>query len=178
MHCGPCHYLLVFAAGAYFRRLGVALPEPPFVDEVVIEFGIADAAVHCHVPLVVSAWSTRRTGAPNRRRLRSPRALRGYTMGGRPAGSTGNALGVRLRVAAPKTGPSKEAQRDRSEGAFTRAGGSHAGSARGLEGEGVRGKLCACPANRVSAITSPATKSPRSSAPPRKARATAYATTR
>jgi 5-hydroxyisourate hydrolase len=39
-------YRLVFAAGAYFRRLGVALPDPPFVDEVVIDFGVSDADAH------------------------------------------------------------------------------------------------------------------------------------
>jgi 5-hydroxyisourate hydrolase len=53
----PGRYRLVFAAGAYFSRLGVALPDPPFVDEVVIDFGIADPAAHYHVPLLVSPWS-------------------------------------------------------------------------------------------------------------------------
>ena len=50
-------YELVFAAGAYFRALGAELTDPPFVDEVVIRFGIADAAEHYHVPLLVSPWS-------------------------------------------------------------------------------------------------------------------------
>jgi 5-hydroxyisourate hydrolase len=50
-------YRLVFAVGAYFRRLGVALPDPPFVDEVAIDFGVADPAAHYHVPLLVSPWS-------------------------------------------------------------------------------------------------------------------------
>ena len=50
-------YRLVFAAGDYFRRQGVALPEPPFVDEVVIDFGIAEPGAHYHVPLLVSPWS-------------------------------------------------------------------------------------------------------------------------
>jgi len=53
----PGHYRLVFAAGAYFRSLGMVLPDPPFVDEVVIDFGIADAAATYHVPLLVSPWS-------------------------------------------------------------------------------------------------------------------------
>jgi 5-hydroxyisourate hydrolase len=53
----PGRYRLVFAAGVYFRRLGVALPDPPFVDEVVIDFGIADADAHYDVPLLVSPWS-------------------------------------------------------------------------------------------------------------------------
>lgn len=50
-------YRLVFAAGAYFRGLGMTLPDPPFVDEVVIDFGVADATANYHVPLLVSPWS-------------------------------------------------------------------------------------------------------------------------
>jgi 5-hydroxyisourate hydrolase len=50
-------YRLVFQAGAYFAARGVPLADPPFVDEVVVEFGIADAAAHYHVPLLVSPWS-------------------------------------------------------------------------------------------------------------------------
>ena len=53
----PGRYRLVFEAGAYFRRLGVRLDEPPFVDQVIIEFGVADASAHYHVPLLVSPWS-------------------------------------------------------------------------------------------------------------------------
>ena len=33
------------------------LPEPPFLDEVPLDFGIADAGEHYHVPLLVSPWS-------------------------------------------------------------------------------------------------------------------------
>lgn len=50
-------YELVFQAGAYFRRHLADLPEPPFVDEVVIRFGIANPEQHYHVPLLVSPWS-------------------------------------------------------------------------------------------------------------------------
>ncbi len=50
-------YELVFGAGGYFRALGAELPDPPFVDQVVIRFGIADANEHYHVPLLVSPWS-------------------------------------------------------------------------------------------------------------------------
>jgi 5-hydroxyisourate hydrolase len=48
---------LVFAVAEYFRARGVALPEPPFVDEVPIDFGIADRDGHYHVPLLVSPWA-------------------------------------------------------------------------------------------------------------------------
>jgi 5-hydroxyisourate hydrolase len=50
-------YRLVFSVAAYFRGRGIALPEPAFIDEVPIEFGIADADGHYHVPLLVSPWA-------------------------------------------------------------------------------------------------------------------------
>ena len=50
-------YRLVFQAGSYFAAMGVPLPDPPFVDEVVLDFGVADADAHYHVPLLVSPWS-------------------------------------------------------------------------------------------------------------------------
>jgi 5-hydroxyisourate hydrolase len=55
-------YELVFRAGEYFARQGLSLPEPKFLDEVVIRFGIADAGAHYHVPLLISpyAYSTYR----------------------------------------------------------------------------------------------------------------------
>jgi 5-hydroxyisourate hydrolase len=33
------------------------LAEPPFLDQVVIAFGIADPKQNHHVPLLVSPWS-------------------------------------------------------------------------------------------------------------------------
>lgn len=50
-------YEIVFAAGDYFRALGQSLPEPLFVDEVALRFGVADPEQHYHVPLLVSPWS-------------------------------------------------------------------------------------------------------------------------
>lgn len=50
-------YRLVFHVAPYFRARGVALPDPPFIDVVQLDFGIADAAGHYHVPLLVSPWS-------------------------------------------------------------------------------------------------------------------------
>jgi 5-hydroxyisourate hydrolase len=50
-------YRLHFGVAAYFRSLGVALPEPPFLDEVVLAFGIADEGAHYHVPLLASPWA-------------------------------------------------------------------------------------------------------------------------
>jgi 5-hydroxyisourate hydrolase len=53
----PGRYRLVFSVAPYFRSRGVALPEPPFIDEVPIDFGIADANGRYHVPLLVSPWA-------------------------------------------------------------------------------------------------------------------------
>jgi 5-hydroxyisourate hydrolase len=50
-------YRLLFSVAAYFRGRGVELPEPPFIDEVQLDFGIAQADGHYHVPLLVSPWS-------------------------------------------------------------------------------------------------------------------------
>ncbi|MEO7152683.1 MAG: hydroxyisourate hydrolase [Burkholderiaceae bacterium] len=50
-------YRLVFEVAAYFRSRGVDLPEPPFIDAVSLDFGIANAAGHYHVPLLVSPWA-------------------------------------------------------------------------------------------------------------------------
>jgi 5-hydroxyisourate hydrolase len=50
-------YSLTFHVAAYFRSLDVPLDEPPFLDQVVIAFGIADARQNYHVPLLVSPWS-------------------------------------------------------------------------------------------------------------------------
>ena len=49
-------YELVFHVGDYFRDAGLDLPEPGFLDVVVIRFGIAEPAAHYHVPLLVSPW--------------------------------------------------------------------------------------------------------------------------
>jgi 5-hydroxyisourate hydrolase len=50
-------YQLVFHAGPYFAALDAELPDPPFVDQVVLRFGIAEPDQHYHVPLLVSPWS-------------------------------------------------------------------------------------------------------------------------
>ncbi len=49
-------YDLVFEAGAYFDALGLDLPEPKFLDQVIIRFGIADPEAHYHVPLLLSPF--------------------------------------------------------------------------------------------------------------------------
>lgn len=53
----PGRYRLVFGVAAYFRAQGVALPEPPFLDEVPLDFGLSEPDGHYHVPLLASPWS-------------------------------------------------------------------------------------------------------------------------
>jgi 5-hydroxyisourate hydrolase len=58
----PGRYRLVFGVAAYFRQLGTQLAEPPFLDEVPLDFGLATVGQHYHVPLLASpfAYSTYR----------------------------------------------------------------------------------------------------------------------
>jgi 5-hydroxyisourate hydrolase len=49
-------YRLEFDVAGYFRRKGVDLPDPPFLDQVAIDFGIANETANYHVPLLVTAW--------------------------------------------------------------------------------------------------------------------------
>jgi 5-hydroxyisourate hydrolase len=51
----PGRYRLTFAVADYFREAGVGLPDPPFLDHITIDFGIADDG-HYHVPLLVSPF--------------------------------------------------------------------------------------------------------------------------
>lgn len=50
-------YELLFHAGDYLRATGASLPEPAFLDLIPLRFGIADAASHYHVPLLLSPFS-------------------------------------------------------------------------------------------------------------------------
>ena len=52
----PGVYELTFHVGEYFRRAGFSLPAPPFLDEIVVRVGLADALGHYHVPLLVSPY--------------------------------------------------------------------------------------------------------------------------
>ena len=50
-------YRLSFDVAGYFAARGVALPQPNFLATVHLDFGVADAGQHYHVPLLVSPWS-------------------------------------------------------------------------------------------------------------------------
>lgn len=52
----PGRYRLLFAVAAYFRSSGLYLPDPPFLDDVPVDFGVAEGNGHYHVPLLVSPY--------------------------------------------------------------------------------------------------------------------------
>lgn len=49
-------YELIFHAGDYLRGSGATLSEPPFLDLVVVRFGIAEPEGSYHVPLLLSPY--------------------------------------------------------------------------------------------------------------------------
>jgi 5-hydroxyisourate hydrolase len=49
-------YELVFFVGDYFEKI-TDISKPPFLDDVVVKFGISNTKEHYHVPLLVSPWS-------------------------------------------------------------------------------------------------------------------------
>ena len=49
-------YELAFFVGDYFKQI-TNLPKTPFLNEVVVRFGISNPNEHYHVPLLVSPWS-------------------------------------------------------------------------------------------------------------------------
>jgi hydroxyisourate hydrolase len=50
-------YAITYYVAEYFRTRGAILPEPAFIEEVVVRIGIAHPEQHYHVPLLVSPWS-------------------------------------------------------------------------------------------------------------------------
>ena len=49
-------YELIFYVGDYFKKI-TDLPQPHFLNEVVIRFGISNPKENYHIPLLVSPWS-------------------------------------------------------------------------------------------------------------------------
>ena len=49
-------YELVFFLGDYFKKI-IDVSKIPFLDDVIIKFGISNIKEHYHVPLLVSPWS-------------------------------------------------------------------------------------------------------------------------
>ena len=49
-------YELIFFVGDYFKKI-TDISKIPFLDDVVIKFGISNIKEHYHIPLLVSPWS-------------------------------------------------------------------------------------------------------------------------
>jgi len=49
-------YRLEFRVVDYFMKQGIELPDPPFLEVIPIDFGMADAKAHYHVPLLLSPY--------------------------------------------------------------------------------------------------------------------------
>ena len=49
-------YELIFFVGDYFKKIN-GVSRIPFLDDVIIKFGISNIEEHYHVPLLVSPWS-------------------------------------------------------------------------------------------------------------------------
>ena len=49
-------YELVFFVGDYFKKTSET-SKIPFLDDVIVKFGISNNQEHYHVPLLVSPWS-------------------------------------------------------------------------------------------------------------------------
>ena len=49
-------YEIIFYIGDYFKNITNSV-KIPFLDDVVIRFGISNSKEHYHVPLLVSPWS-------------------------------------------------------------------------------------------------------------------------
>ena len=49
-------YELIFFVGDYFQKI-TEISKIPFLDDVVVKFGISNIKEHYHVPLLVSPWS-------------------------------------------------------------------------------------------------------------------------
>jgi 5-hydroxyisourate hydrolase len=49
-------YELIFFVGDYYKKI-TEISKIPFLDDVVVKFGISNTKEHYHVPLLVSPWS-------------------------------------------------------------------------------------------------------------------------
>ena len=89
-------YRLLFAVAPYFRALGTALPEPPSIDTVQLDFGIANADGHYHV----LTWAVKvpRSGCPaamgSRAETRRSRSDRGRSSCRLPATASPGGSGL------------------------------------------------------------------------------------
>jgi 2-oxo-4-hydroxy-4-carboxy-5-ureidoimidazoline decarboxylase len=50
-------YELMFSVGDYFAGRGVAMADPPFLDQIPLRFSVSEPEGHLHVPLLLTPWS-------------------------------------------------------------------------------------------------------------------------
>jgi 2-oxo-4-hydroxy-4-carboxy-5-ureidoimidazoline decarboxylase len=50
-------YELSFRVGDYFAGRRVEMSDPPFLDQIPLQFSVSDPEGHLHVPLLVTPWS-------------------------------------------------------------------------------------------------------------------------
>jgi 5-hydroxyisourate hydrolase len=53
---GAGGYEVRFEVGAFYRRIGVDVPSPAFLETVAYQFHIADASQHYHLPFKFTPW--------------------------------------------------------------------------------------------------------------------------
>jgi 5-hydroxyisourate hydrolase len=53
---GAGGYEVLFTVGDFYRRQGIALPTPTFLEEVPYRFHIADPSQHYHLPFKFTPW--------------------------------------------------------------------------------------------------------------------------
>ena len=49
-------YAVTFGVAAYYRALGIDLPDPAFVEDAVFRFGIDRVSEHFHIPFKFTPW--------------------------------------------------------------------------------------------------------------------------
>jgi 5-hydroxyisourate hydrolase len=49
-------YEVTFGVSEFYRRNGIDLPEPAFVEEAVFRFGIDKVSEHFHIPFKFTPW--------------------------------------------------------------------------------------------------------------------------
>ena len=48
---------LLFHVDEYYRKKGVDLPDPAFIEKVPVRFSVFDPAQHYHVPMLCTPWT-------------------------------------------------------------------------------------------------------------------------
>ncbi|MEG0861294.1 MAG: hydroxyisourate hydrolase [Pseudomonas sp.] len=55
-HCSTGVYEATLRVADFYRTTDLVLPVLPFLDELVLRFGVADSSQHYHLPFKLTAW--------------------------------------------------------------------------------------------------------------------------